>query len=105
MATQESSVTTRPAEGPAAAEAGAALVSERAVVITVALAIMLAPLNSTMIAVALPSIIAEFRVGVATAGWLVTAYLIAMAALQPVAGKLGDRLGRRPLLLGGLVGF
>src|SRR5207302_1534017 len=37
--------------------------------------------------------------------WLVTAYLIVMASLQPVAGKLGDRLGRRRLILGGLIYF
>ena len=68
---------------------------ERAAVAMVALATMLAPLNSTMIAVALPHIIAEYGGDVSRAGWLVTAYLIAMAALQPVAGKLGGRLGRR----------
>lgn len=28
-----------------------------------------------------------------------------MASLQPLAGKLGDRVGRRPLLLGGLAWF
>lgn len=66
---------------------------------------MLAPLNSTMIAVALPSVMAEFGESVAAAGWLVTGYLVGMAALQPVAGKLGDRFGRRPLILGGLVYF
>ena len=49
---------------------------------------MLAPLNSTMIAVAMPEVMAEFQVGLGDAGWLVTAYLIAMASLQPVAGKV-----------------
>jgi len=78
---------------------------ERPVVVTVALGTMLAPLNSTMIAVALPAIMDEFSVGLGSAGWLVTAYLIAMASLQPVAGKLGDRIGRRRLVLGGLLGF
>ena len=66
---------------------------------------MLAPLNSTMIAVALPDVMDDFDVGVASAGWLITAYLAAMASLQPVAGKLGDRLGRRRLVLGGLLAF
>src|SRR5688572_1254124 len=66
---------------------------------------MLAPLNSTMIAVALPHIVEEFHVDVASAGWLVTAYLIVMAAIQPVAGKLGDLFGRRRLIIGGLVVF
>jgi EmrB/QacA subfamily drug resistance transporter len=79
--------------------------NERGILVTVALATMLAPLNSTMIAVALPQIIREFQTDVASAGWLVTAYLIAMASLQPVAGKLGDRLGRRRLILGGVTGF
>jgi EmrB/QacA subfamily drug resistance transporter len=79
--------------------------NERGIIATVALATMLAPLNSTMIAVALPSVIQEFETDVAGAGWLVTAYLITMASLQPVAGKLGDRFGRRPLILGGVACF
>ncbi len=79
--------------------------SERSIVVAIALGTMLAPLNSTMIAVALPQIIRDFGVRVSTAGWLITTYLVAMASLQPVAGKLGDRLGRRRLILGGLLYF
>ena len=79
--------------------------AQRAVLLSIALGCMLVPLNSTMIAVALPDIIHEFRVGVGVAGWLVTAYLITMAALQLVAGKLGDQLGRRRLVLGGMIYF
>ena len=78
---------------------------ERGIIATVALATMLAPLNSTMIAVALPRVIEEFGSDVSGAGWLVTVYLITMASLQPVAGKLGDRFGRRPLILGGVTCF
>jgi len=79
--------------------------AERVAVIAVALTTMLAPLNSTMIAVALPHVMTEFSADVTGVGWLVTSYLIVMAALQPVAGKLGDRLGRRPLILGGVAWF
>jgi MFS family permease len=46
-----------------------------------------------------------FDAPLTSAGWLVTAYLIAMASLQPITGKLGDRFGRRHLILGGLVYF
>jgi EmrB/QacA subfamily drug resistance transporter len=74
-------------------------------VVSVALANFLVPLNSTMIVAALPSIAADLAVDRATAVWLVTAYLIAMAALQPIAGRVGDRWGRRRILLGALVGF
>ena len=79
--------------------------SERMVVVTAALATMLVPLNSTMLAVALPSIIEEFDVGLATSGWLITGYLIAMASLLPVGGKIGDRFGRRRVVLLGLIMF
>ena len=72
---------------------------------TVALATMLAPLNSTMIAVALPSIIDDFDTSMTSASWLITGYLIGMASLQPIAGKLGDRLGRKRVLQIGLLIF
>lgn len=79
--------------------------SETLLLLTVALGAVLAPLNSTMIAVALPAITLELGAGAAATSWLVTGYLISMASLQPVAGRLGDRLGRRRLILGGLLGF
>ncbi|HUP28448.1 MAG TPA: MFS transporter [Chloroflexia bacterium] len=104
------SVSTERAREPVQGESlvpgvSARLPGEMPVLATVALATMLAPLNSTMIAVALPHIVDEFHVGVDAAGWLVTSYLITMAAVQPIAGKLGDRLGRRRLIMGGLVAF
>lgn len=79
--------------------------AERAVVATVALGALLAPLNSTMIAVALPRIIDAYGTSVRAAGWLVTSYLIALALVQPLTGRIGDTLGRRPPIVGGLIAF
>ena len=79
--------------------------SQTLLIAAIALTTMLAPLNSTMIAVALPEIMSAFHADVAAAGWLVTAYLLTMASVQPVAGKLGDQWGRRRLVLGGLIYF
>jgi MFS family permease len=62
----------------------------------------LAPLNSSMLAVALPDIRAAFGVGVGAATWLVSAYLIAVAVSQPVGGRLGDAIGCRRIILAGL---
>lgn len=90
---------------PRPAAGGGPAGGERAVLWAVSLAAVVVPLNSTMIAVALPRIVGDLDTSLASASWLVTAYLIAMASLQPVGGKLGDRLGRRPLLLGGLAWF
>jgi EmrB/QacA subfamily drug resistance transporter len=81
------------------------LARERAILFTVGFGGMLVPLNSTMIAVAIPNIGAQLGASVTQTGWLVTAYLITMAALPPVTGKLGDRYGRRPFLLGGYALF
>jgi len=75
------------------------------VLATAALGTMLLPLNSTMIAVALPEIVDDLDVSISSTAWLVTGYLIAQASLQPLAGKLGDRLGRRKLILAGLTSF
>jgi len=56
----------------------------------------LTPLNSTMIAVALPAIGDTFRVSPSDLTlWLVTSYLLVNIVLQSPAGKLGDMVGRR----------
>src|SRR4051794_15958765 len=79
--------------------------SEREVLIAAALATMLLPLNSTMVAVALPDLVDDLGSTLAASTWLISGYLIAQAALQPLSGKLGDRFGRRPLILYGLASF
>lgn len=84
---------------PAAAAVSPPVGRPRLIVAVVLCGTVVGPLNSTMIAVALPGMAEHFAVSSAAMSWLVTAYLIATAALQPVAGKLGDRLGRRPIML------
>src|SRR5918998_1853224 len=79
--------------------------SEVMVLLPVALGTMLAPLNSTMIAVALPELLGDFERSLAWGSWIVTSYLVAMAAVQPLGGSLGDRYGRRRLFLIGLTLF
>ena len=58
----------------------------------------LVPLNSTMIAVALPDIADDLDVGRGTVAVLVTAYLAAMLVCQPFAGWLGDRWSRAHMM-------
>lgn len=66
---------------------------------------VLAPLNSTMIVVALPEALADLGASLTWGSWVVVSYLVAMAAVQPLGGALGDRFGRRRLMLLGLGGF
>jgi EmrB/QacA subfamily drug resistance transporter len=73
--------------------------------VTVSLGGVFAPLNSTMLAVALPELRRDFNVGHVEVAWLVSAYLIAMAVAQPLGGRLGDQLGRANVFRGGLLAF
>src|SRR5438270_3184906 len=70
----------------------------------VALALLLAALDQTVVGVAMPRIVRELQ-GLTFYAWVTTAYLVTSTALVPVAGKLGDMFGRKPFLLAGMVGF
>src|SRR6187431_3090009 len=78
------------ASGPAIAAGPEARPTERTLLVAVALGTMLAPLNSTMIVVALPSILDDFGHSLAWGSWIIVSYLVAMAAIQPLGGSLGD---------------
>jgi EmrB/QacA subfamily drug resistance transporter len=66
---------------------------------------VLVPLNSTMLAVALPSIMDRFDVDAATVSSLVTLYLSAVTIALLASGSLGDRYGQRRVFLIGVVAF
>jgi MFS family permease len=74
-------------------------------VLGIAAAAGLVPLNSTMIAVALPKIAEDFDISTGTASLLVTAYLVAMLVGQPLAGRLGDAFGNRRAVNVALIGL
>ena len=70
---------------------------------SVATGAMLNPLNSSMIALAIPNIQRDFDLSYLTVSWLISSFYLASAVTQPIAGKLGDLIGRRKMFLGGLI--
>jgi len=66
---------------------------------------ILVPLNSTMLAVALPGVMGDFGLSAGQVSSLVTLYLGAVAVALPVGGSLGDRYGHRRAFLVGVIGF
>lgn len=74
-------------------------------IVGIALASALVPLNSTMIAVALPTLSEEFDIARGDAAVLVTIYLAAMLIGQPLAGRVADVIGARRLGIIAVSGF
>ena len=68
------------------------------------LTLLLAALDQTIVATALPRITAELG-GITHYAWVTTAYLLTSTVMVPIAGKLSDQLGRKPLLVGGSLAF
>src|SRR6266513_5148720 len=70
----------------------------------IVLAMLPAVLDQTILATALPTIAADLG-RISDVSWVVSAYVVAAAAVTPLWGKLGDRLGRKPMLELALVAF
>ncbi len=58
------------------------------------LGMLLAALDQTIVATALPTITGDLH-GLNHIGWVVTAYLLAVAVVMPIYGKTGDLFGRK----------
>ncbi|MGH7764426.1 MAG: MDR family MFS transporter [Candidatus Dormibacteraceae bacterium] len=65
---------------------------------------LIASLNLTLVAPALPTIVAELG-GIADYSWIPIAAMLASTIVVPVAGKLSDIYGRKPLYMTGIVVF
>jgi DHA2 family multidrug resistance protein-like MFS transporter len=70
-----------------------------------ALPVILIAVDNTVLAFALPAIAEDFRPAASTQLWIVDVYSLVLAALLVAMGSLGDRLGRRRMLLIGATGF
>ncbi|MEU8199228.1 MFS transporter [Microbispora amethystogenes] len=62
-------------------------------------------MDATVLNVALPTLAADLHATNSDLQWIVDAYMVPFAALMLPAGALGDRFGRRRVLLAGLVAF
>ncbi|MFZ1479513.1 MAG: MFS transporter, partial [Paracoccaceae bacterium] len=79
------------------ADAAAPATSVRVVIASVAVLLLLAALDQTIVATALPTIVADLG-GLDHLSWVVTAYILASTIVAPLYGKLGDLYGRRVMV-------
>jgi len=65
----------------------------------------MAVLDSTIVNVSLPKIMSSFGVGLSSIEWVITAYMLAMAAMLPTSGWLADKFGYKRVYFSGLLLF
>ena len=71
--------------------------------ISVGLGMLLNPLNSSMVAVAIPQLQNGFQLDFTVISWIIFTFYIASAISNPVVGKASDIFGRRNIFLTGLI--
>ena len=74
------------------------------VMLAVMSALFLVALDQTIVVTALGAIVKEFN-SFSSLGFIVTAYMLTTTVTVPLAGKLSDMYGRKPLLLSGVAIF
>ena len=73
--------------------------------IVLLLPVLLIAVDNTILAFALPSIAQDFTPSAPTQLWIVDVYSLVLATLLVMMGSLGDRIGRRRMLMIGATGF
>jgi multidrug resistance protein len=68
----------------------------------VAIVILMASIDSTIITVAIPAIRRDLHTNIIWTGWTVAGYQLGQLLVMPLAGKLSDEWGRRRVFLGAL---
>jgi EmrB/QacA subfamily drug resistance transporter len=76
-----------------------------AVLVALCAAVFVVNVSTTIVNIALPTLVRELGASTRDLLWIVDAFNLAFAALVLAAGSLSDRFGRKPFLLGGLLVF
>ncbi|WP_281175317.1 DHA2 family efflux MFS transporter permease subunit [Devosia epidermidihirudinis] len=92
---------------PAPAISAPAVVVKNKGLLTAAImvAVVMQVLDTTIANVALPHMRASLGASQDEINWVLTSYIVASAIATPLTGWFSDRIGRRTLLLGAVVGF
>jgi EmrB/QacA subfamily drug resistance transporter len=72
--------------------------------LAIVLGMLLAALDQTIVATALPTIVADLG-GAGHQSWVVTSYLLASTIVTALVGKLGDLFGRKTVFQAAIVSF
>ena len=73
--------------------------------LVIALGLLMAILDSTIVSVVLPEMATAFHTDFQTITWVGTGYFLAQAAVIPIVGYLSDRVGAKTIFLVSLALF
>jgi EmrB/QacA subfamily drug resistance transporter len=73
--------------------------------VSVALGVIMVGIDGSVVAVANPYIGKDLHASLADLQWVTNSYLLVIAVMLILGGKLGDRFGRRRIFLVGVTGF
>jgi MFS family permease len=71
----------------------------------IGLGVLMFTLDTSIVNVALPTLVNVFDTNFSTVQWVVLSYLLVINALVLGAARWGDMIGKKPLYLGGLIVF
>ena len=94
-----------PAPGPDAALVDLGGRSPWSILPPLCLGFFVIMVDTTIVNIAVPTLVATFQTSLAAVGWVNSAYLLTFAVLLLVTGRLGDRYGAKTMFVSGLVVF
>jgi EmrB/QacA subfamily drug resistance transporter len=78
--------------------------TRRAIMIGLALGMLMACLDGTIISTAIKTIIEDFN-GYTEYSWVITGFMLCETIMIPLGGKLSDQYGRKPVFMAGIAIF
>src|SRR6202047_1502684 len=99
-----SAIPASPAAEPAPGDVAVDPQRRNFIFVAVLLGMLMAALDQTIVATALPTIVADLG-GAGHQSWVVTSYLLASTIMTALAGKLGDLFGRKRVFQAAVVFF
>src|SRR5579862_4934433 len=67
--------------------------------VAIILGLFMVILDNTVVNVALPTLVTDFKTNLSSLQWVLTGYMLAQAAVIPLAGWLSDRFGAKQVFL------
>src|SRR3954451_14007753 len=79
--------------------------NRRLVLAAMVFAVAMTTIDQTIVAIAIPDIAKDLQLSPTGSQWVINGYLLSLAALFAFGGRIADVVGRRTMVIVGIVGF